>query len=235
MQLLITAGTSAIGQALIAYYLANYDDYFISATYHRSRPKLSHPRLQWHPTDLSHEADVQQLASQFALLDGIINCAGFLHDEQQSPEKSLSQFQPEFFEQNIAANTLPTLLLAKHFASSLSHPSPSFFVSLSARIGSLADNKIGGWISYRMSKAALNMAIKTIAIEWQRILPCCCVLAIHPGTTKSRLTRPFERNVPAHQLHSPQQTAEAIVQVIYQKKAADSGQFVDYQGCVIPW
>ncbi|GAM75339.1 short-chain dehydrogenase [Vibrio ishigakensis] len=108
---------------------------------------------------------------------------------------------------NIKRNTLPTLLLAKYFQDKLmpNSTNPQTYaklVTLSARVGSIGDNRLGGWYSYRASKTALNMAIKTLHLEWQRMNRDIAVMALHPGTTDTELSRPFQRNLPDGQLMS---------------------------------
>ncbi len=106
---------------------------------------------------------------------------------------------------------------------------------LSAKVGSIADNRLGGWYSYRASKAALNMLVRTTAIEWQHRLPNATVLALHPGTTDSRLSRPFQQRLPPGQLHSPTRTGEALSRIIDSAEPEVSGRFYSWDGSLLPW
>ena len=132
-------------------------------------------------------------------------------------------------------NALPTLLIAKHFSANLKPSLNAKLAVVSARVGSISDNKLGGWYSYRSSKAALNMLIKGISIEWRRLLPKACALALHPGTTDSQLSAPFQANVAEGKLFSPEYVADCLINLIAQSTSEDSGTFLAYDGSVIPW
>lgn len=233
MNILITGGTGGIGHALIQGYLnAGHQ---LHATYHVTPPTLTDPNLTWHQCDLTVEHNVAQLASQIPKIDILINTVGMLHRQQQMPEKSITQLDPAFFLSNIHTNVLPTLLLAKHFSPALKGKQTGYFVSLSAKIGSIEDNHLGGWISYRTAKAALNMALKTISIEWQRKRFNTCVIAFHPGTTDTPLSAPFQRNVPAETLRSPEYVADKLITLLAQLTPQQSGRFYSYDGNTLPW
>ena len=124
-----------------------------------------------------------------------INCVGFLHGEQILPEKNVNQITADKLLYYFKVNTLVTPLFAKYFKSNLRHKNESYFVSLSAKVGSIEDNKIGGWYGYRSSKAALNMIMKNLAIEFSRYGSSCIFLSIHPGTTITDLSEPFIKNL----------------------------------------
>jgi len=109
------------------------------------------------------------------------------------------------------------------------------FATVSARVGSIEDNRLGGWFSYRASKAALNMCLKTLAIEWRRTLPNVAVAALHPGTTDTALSRPFQHNVPREQLFTPRQTANYLLNVLDGLEPAQSTQFLAFDGEWLPW
>ena len=183
----------------------------------------------------SNEEEVETLSTQVGCLDILINAVGFLHSPNHRPEKSIKEFASGFFEKNMITNTLPGILLAKHFMSTLKSDKNTFFLVVSARVGSISDNRIGGWLSYRTSKAALNMAIKTISIEWKQKVPNCCVLLFHPGTTDTELSKPFQRNLPEGQVHSPDITAGALLDLIKSSSPSDSGKFISFDGSELPW
>lgn len=235
MNALIIGGSGSIGLAVIKQLLLLRPHAHIHATYFRHQPDYQHPQLHWHALDITIEADIAKLTALFPQLDVLINAAGVLHTAGHLPEKSIQQFDVDFFQTNIQTNTLPTLLLAKHFMASLKTSPRSYFVTISAKVGSIEDNKLGGWISYRSSKAALNMAIKTISIEWQTKLPSCCVVAFHPGTTDSALSQPFQRNVASHKLFTPQYTAQCLLNILSTLTPKNSGQFLSYSGDTIAW
>ncbi|RLV60735.1 SDR family NAD(P)-dependent oxidoreductase [Parashewanella curva] len=236
MKILIIGGSGGIGQALIKEALQRFEGANIYATYHKNKPQWNLPCLTWLPLDATNENQIFKLSQKITDLDLLINSIGFLHSPSQLPEKSVQQFDVDFFQQNLSLNTLPTLLLAKHFQSAFKNAgNQSRFAVFSARIGSISDNRLGGWVSYRSSKAALNMAIKTISIEWQRTVKNVCLFAFHPGTTDTELSKPFQHNLKPQQLQTAKHTAEAFFDVCGQLTSADSGCFVDYQGNSITW
>lgn len=235
MNTVIVGASGGIGQAL-AERIADEDvNHQVTATYHQTVPPLQRPNITWHQVDVTEEADIQKLAAACNKTDWLINAAGLLHTPEQGPEKSIRQTTPAFFLQNMTINCLPTLLLAKHFQSLLRQSEASVFATVSARVGSISENELGGWYSYRSSKAALNMVLKNLSNEWRRSLPHCSVAALHPGTTDTPLSVPFQRNVPAEKLFTPAQTAGYLIAVIKQLSPQVSGKFWSWDGETLPW
>ncbi|PSV38243.1 short chain dehydrogenase [Photobacterium sp. GB-27] len=235
MHILILGGTGGIGSALIKAYLSQDAVNHIHATYHNSHPTIEYPQLTWHRTDVSKDSDVAKLSETVGQLDIVINTVGMLHNGDMMPEKTITQFDSDFFNQNIATNVLPTLLIAKHLSPKLKSKTLNYFVTVSAKIGSIEDNHLGGWISYRSSKAALNMALKTISIEWKNKKFNTCVFAFHPGTTDTNLSKPFQRNVPEGNLQTPEKVAAALINLLQRLNLKDNGKFFSYDGTEIPW
>ena len=235
MDILITGGNGGIGLALVKAIIEQKPEARVHATYRLHQPDFKHQNLVWHALDLTSEQQIISLSEKLTTLDWLINAAGFLHTKNHQPEKTIQRFEADFFLENMLTNTLPSLLLAKHFQSLLKHSQDSRFATISARVGSIADNYLGGWVSYRSSKAALNMALKTLSIEWKRKLPKCSVAALHPGTTDTALAEPFKRNVPQHKLFSPEKTADLLLKVIDGLTPGQSGQFLAYDGTELPW
>ncbi len=189
------------------------------------------------PTDyLQLQEKIQQWQQP---LDYCINAIGLLHDKSLDifPERKLDEFEAEAFQQVMATNVTPTVLLAKHLIEYLRASDAPTLVAVSAKVGSIADNRMGGWYSYRISKAALNMAIKNIAIELGRYNSKSCVLALHPGTTATKLSEPFMASAKKkYKIHSPEETAENLLTVIEtarQKK--ETGAFYSWDGAPLPW
>ena len=216
-----------------------YADAEVFATWH-STPPASANNVSWESVDLCSEASISEYASKFQQVHWLINAAGMLHRGSKMPEKTVRTIDPEFFINNVQLNALATLLIAKHFKSALSAApeivgTTSQFTTVSAKVGSIEDNRLGGWYSYRCSKAALNMAIKNLSIEWRRSLPSVCVTALHPGTTETDLSAPFQRNVPDGKLFSPDKTAECLIRQLSQLTPEDTGKFLTYDGEVLPW
>jgi NAD(P)-dependent dehydrogenase (short-subunit alcohol dehydrogenase family) len=230
--LLITGGT--IGAALAQQFADDHDVESIMLTWHTREPKVNSKKITTAQLDLSNDGAVSDLFAQFDKLDGVINAAGFLHGDDIGPEKSISRVDPGSFFKSMEANTLPTLLLAKHARRLLRVSHSSSFASLSARVGSIEDNRLGGWYSYRASKAALNMVLKTLAIEWSFALPKCTVAALHPGTVVSPLSKPFTRD-DATGLFSAEESATHLKAILDNLTPQQSGRFWSWDGTEIPW
>lgn len=235
MHIAIFGGSGGIGEALVKHYLDRDMSTTVYASYLTTKPAYTNQRLHWYKVDVSDEQQVSSLADSLPQLDLLINATGMLHTENRMPEKSIREFDSEFFQLNIRINTLTTVLLAKHFVGHLKTGRPSCFAAISARIGSIEDNRLGGWISYRVSKAALNMALKTISVEWKYKNPNCCVVALHPGTTDTNLSKPFQKNVPVGNLQTPTAVAAQLADLLDGLAKEDSGKFFAYDGSEIPW
>ncbi len=165
----------------------------------------------------------------------LINAAGMLHTVTHGPEKTIRQLDPPFFLESMQINSMSSLLLAKHLHTGFRHGRPAIFAAISAKVGSIEDNRLGGWFSYRASKAALNMCLKTLAIEWRRTLPNVVVTALHPGTTDTALSKPFQRNVPPEQLFSREQCVRYLLKVFDDLEPAKTGRFLAFDGEQLPW
>lgn len=166
----------------------------------------------------------------------VINVAGLLHDGAElMPEKRLEDIEFERMQRVFAVNTLGPAQLLRHLLPIMSNQGKAAFVVLSARVGSIADNRLGGWYAYRASKAALNQIVKTAAIEAQRRFRNVVLAALHPGTTDTRLSKPFQANVPPERLFSPRFVAEQLLQRIDELSLEQSGGFFAWDGQEIPW
>jgi NAD(P)-dependent dehydrogenase (short-subunit alcohol dehydrogenase family) len=187
-------------------------------------------------TDESQIVDlVQKIQTQTKRLHWVINCIGVLHEGTLQPEKSLSQLNPERLIQYFQVNSIGAALLAKHLVPLFRHNDRSRFATISAKVGSIGDNQLGGWYGYRASKAALNMFMRTAAIEYGRKSPNTIIALLHPGTTDTRLSQPFQRNVPPEKLFSTERTVAQLWAVLNQLEPANSGQFFSWDGTVLPW
>lgn len=237
-------GGGAIGQALAEHLITKRDDFWkVDISWHRQQPTLEHPKLRAFQLDPTSEQDishfVKPLIDEGVKYDWVINCTGFLSNDASGPEKRLADVSAEFFIENIRVNTLPTLLLAKHinplFNDSSSAGAPAVFAVVSAKVGSISDNRLGGWYSYRASKAALNMAVKTLSIEWQRRYKKRCVVALHPGTTQSPLSKPFSAHVPSGKYFTAEQTARYLVDQLLKLQPENTGEFIAWSGERLEW
>ncbi len=235
MDALIVGADSAIGKALIDR-LRNEGTFQRVFTTSRRSGDSGSESCQ---LDICAQADFKRLeeflAENHAELGLVINTVGILHTPENGPEKSVTQVESDFFLQNMQVNALASLMLAGAVKDRLSKSSDSVFAAVSAKVGSIEDNRLGGWYSYRCSKAALNMALKTLSREWRRSHPKCCIAALHPGTTDSPLSQPFQANVPAQKLFSPAQTADYLLSIIARLAPEDSGKFWAWDGAELPW
>ncbi len=189
--------------------------------------------------DVAHESQIAELVQTIQTitrqLHWVVNCVGMLHDGALQPEKSLRQINAEQLLQYFQVNSISAALLAKHLLPLLKHRQRSIFASISAKVGSIGDNQLGGWYGYRASKAALNMLMKTAALEYSRKSPNTIIALLHPGTTDTRLSEPFQRNVPPEKLFSIERTVNQLWTVLNQLEPIDSGQFFSWDGTALPW
>lgn len=240
----IVGASGGIGAALLDLLALREDVATIHATYHRS-PQASSlgsigsyaeaTSVNWSQLDASDEDSVKSWLQEIGPVDWLINCVGMLHDSNHGPEKTIRAFDVDHFSASIKTNCLPTLILGKYALPALRSSTNAVFTTISARVGSIEDNELGGWYSYRASKAALNMSLKCLSIEWQRVAKNIRVLALHPGTTDSRLSKPFQKNVPDGKLFSPEKTAGLLLEQIDLAHSLPSGRFIAYDGEEIPW
>ena len=235
VNIVVAGGSGGIGGAFVEALSQRTRAGNIIATYHQRLPGSEHANVSWQQLDLTDEAAIRDWATAIGEVDWLINAAGMLHSPAHGPEKTIRHVDPDFFLQSMLVNALPSLLLAKHLHDRFRHGRPAVFATVSAKVGSIEDNRLGGWVSYRASKAALNMCLKTLAIEWQRTLPNVVVAALHPGTTDTALSKPFHRNVPKQQLFTPGRSVNGLLNVLDGLKPSQSGQFFAFDGERLPW
>ena len=190
-------------------------------------------------TDITDEASLAALAATLSTksvpLDLVVNAAGLLHAPDLVPEKTVTQISAAAMQRIFSVNAFGPMLLIKALWPWLRAKRPVVFASLSARVGSIEDNQLGGWYSYRAAKAAQNQFLKTAAIELTRFNPESIVLALHPGTTDTALSQPYQSNVKPEKLFTPAFVAERLVEIMQQAGPADSGSFVAWDGKRIAW
>ncbi|MGH0029921.1 MAG: SDR family oxidoreductase [Myxococcota bacterium] len=193
------------------------------------------------PLDVRDETTIAAAATRVAETCGprlhwLINCAGVLHDGRgKGPEKKLEDADPERLRTVFEVNAFGPLLVTRHFVGLLTHDERAVLANLSARVGSIGDNRLGGWYGYRASKAAQNMFTRCTAIELGRRAPNVICLALHPGTVDTDLSRPFQGNVPAEKLFDPKRAADQLLAVIDAAAPESSGRFLAWDGQTIPW
>jgi NAD(P)-dependent dehydrogenase (short-subunit alcohol dehydrogenase family) len=191
--------------------------------------RRTEPRL-----DLLEEASIAAAAARIGPgLALVIDATGFLHDERYQPEKSLRQIDPTHMALSFAINATGPALLMKHFLPLLARDRRAVFATLSARVGSISHNRLGGWYSYRAAKAALNQIVRSAAIELARTHRLAICVALHPGTVNTGLSGPFAKA--GLEVQTPHQAAERLVGVIDALTPSKTGLLLDHQGAQIPF
>jgi len=181
---------------------------------------------------ISFEKHISELKYPLRL---VINTSGFLHSNSVKPEKRLSHINRSNIIKNFSINAIAPILLAKSVEKFIRPELPFSFSSLSARVSSISDNRLGGWYSYRASKSAQNQFLKTLSIEWRRKFPLSVVTLLHPGTCDTKLSKPFQSNVPKNKLFTTAQSSKYLVDIISEQKPSDSGNFIAWDKSVVPW
>jgi NAD(P)-dependent dehydrogenase (short-subunit alcohol dehydrogenase family) len=199
------------------------------------RPGSGPRHLSLDLTDDASLAALAERATELMPLRLLICTAGLLHDGDLQPEKRLARVRRSQLERSFAVNAWGPLLLAQALEAAVPRDQPSHFASFSARVGSIGDNRSGGWYAYRAAKAAQNQLLRTLALEWRRTRPQACVTLWHPGTTATDLSAPFRSGVAAEGLFSPQRAASHLLDHLPQRTPEDSGAFLAWDGSPIPW
>ena len=233
---LVFGASGGIGAAFVAALAA---DPRCGVVYAASRhPLPGEGKVRPLPFDLEDEASIAAAvaeASATGPLDIVLVATGLLHDGALQPEKTFRALDPMAFDRAFRINATGPALIAKHALPHLPRDRKAVFAALSARVGSIADNRLGGWHAYRASKAALNMLIRNFAIELaMRHRQAVCV-ALHPGTVATDLSAPFQSNVPPDKLFTPEHSAAALLRVIDNLTASDSGKLFAWDGLEIPY
>ncbi|WDE13559.1 SDR family NAD(P)-dependent oxidoreductase [Thalassomonas haliotis] len=228
----VIGSSGAIGSALTQELATTFTGASIY-TFSRSEPTRHHKQGIHTIIDYDDESSIRAAAITAARkgpLDIVLIATGMLYDDLLMPEKSLNDLSAEKFARLFTVNSILPAILAKHFIPRLNKHSRSLFAALSARVGSISDNRLGGWYAYRASKAALNMIIKNAAIETTRRNKAAIIVGLHPGTVDSHLSKPFQGNVPEHRLFSPEFSAAQLIQVLAGLTADSSGKCFAWDG-----
>ncbi len=197
--------------------------------------------LEFGPKVSAHVVDVsvpESLAAAAAAVEGsldlVIVAIGTLHSEVYRPERRLRELDAGAMLEVYRINAVVPAMIAKHFLPLLDRDRPTVFAALSARVGSIGDNRLGGWMSYRASKAALNMLIKTLSTEHARTRKRSALVGLHPGTVDTSLSKPFSAGVPAEKLFTPTQSARYLLDVVSRLRPEDTGAVFAWDGQRIP-
>jgi NAD(P)-dependent dehydrogenase (short-subunit alcohol dehydrogenase family) len=188
--------------------------------------RLSRPEI-----DLLDEATIAAAAKRVGAPSLVIVATGLLHEEARGPEKAITDLDPAWLARQYAVNAIGPALVAKHFLPVMPRSGRSVFAVLSARVGSISDNRLGGWYGYRAAKAALNQLVRTLAIEDKRRNDRGIVVALHPGTVDTRLSKPFQSA--GRDLFKPDRAAVQLLDVIDGLKPQDSGKLFAWDGAEI--
>ena len=231
--IIIAGSTGAIGGEFTELYANNSNVEKIIAL-SRKPINTNHNKIQSVEIDYYNEATFKNLdeISQLDSISKIIIATGILHTDQIKPEKSIDSIAGEDMRKVFQVNIFGPILLVKKLLPLIKKSKGVKIVFLTARVGSISDNVLGGWHSYRSSKSALNMMIKNLAIELKRLNKEHVVIGIHPGTVKSHLSEPFLRHV-KHDIFNPKESVDLMTQVISKVSQIDSGKCFDFSGKVI--
>ena len=227
----IIGSSGAIGRAFLDAYIADKD---ISNIYSISRTevKSNDKRIIHINIDVTDEVSVKAAASKIEenRLDRLIVATGVLHTKSFGPEKSIKDIKIENFVKIFSVNTFGPALIGKYFLPLMKKDQKSIVAFLSARVGSISENKLGGWYAYRASKSALNQIIKNFSIEAKRTNSSGIIIGLQPGTVKSKLSEPFQKNVKKGKLFLPEDSVDSLVKVIENVMQNDSGKIFDWEG-----
>ena len=244
MNILIQGGGRGIGLALAQRALAaGATRLVITARQPNSSPAhielAGDPRVTFLPMDITKDDEIRdacgEIKAMMPQLDRVICTSGILREGDIRPEKRIADIDADALVQLYRVNALGPVLLARELWPLMKGDHALRFAAISARVGSISDNRLGGWYAYRASKAALNQLMRTLSIELARANPNACVVTLHPGTVDTDLSRPFQANVPADKLFTADNSAGRLWQVLDGLTPADTGTLFAYVGSVIPY
>lgn len=199
------------------------------------RPIAPANKLRTGFLDLADERSIIDAAAMAGAVEFVFIASGLLHQDALQPEKSWRTLDAAALARLFQVNAIGPALVAKHFLPRLPRPGRAVFAALSAKVGSIADNRLGGWYGYRASKAALNQIIRTTAIELARSRPEAICVALHPGTVDTPLSHPFQANVAQNRLFTPDVAAAHLLHVLGALTPMDSGGLFAWDGQRLPY
>lgn len=237
LRVIVVGSSGGIGSAFIDA-LAASDQ--ITQIYALSRQGRSHPspkvaNLTFDFTDESSIEAAAEALRETGAFDLCIIATGLLQGEGIAPEKNMRAMSLDAFQKSFMINTFGPAATAKYFLPLMRRDRKAVLAALSARVGSISDNRIGGWYAYRASKAALNMVLKTLSIEFGRRFKETVIIGLHPGTVDTDLSKPFQGNVPEGKLFTPAFSAKKLLMVIDQVRPEDSGLLFAWDGQRVPF
>ena len=227
----IIGTTGGIGQAFLDQYIAD-DQVSHIYSFARRDLNINSEKVTHHYIDICNESTIKTATESLPEnihFDIIIVATGILHSNKIKPEKTINSLTASSFLDVLQINTVGPALALKYFLPYLRPKKRAIFAILSARVGSISDNRLGGWYSYRASKAALNMMIKTTAIEQQRIDPEHIIIGLHPGSVDTILSKPYQKRS-KNTFFTPKQSALYLVELINNCTQDNSGTILDWSG-----
>ncbi len=229
---LVVGASGGIGAAFVKEFTQREPEARVIATSRNGSDSLL-------PLDLADSASIDSFVARLRemefTLDQIIIATGLLHQDHRGPEKSYRDLDADWLTQVMQVNAIGPIYLLGKLIGLLDRKAEVQISLLSARVGSISDNRLGGWYGYRASKAALNMYLKTLSIELARTHKGIQILSLHPGTTDTALSKPFQARVPAEKLFTPEFAASSLLNVMQQAEGSGSGQFLAWDGKTISW
>lgn len=236
-KVVIFGASGAIGLAFAMQSLARFPDshlHLVSRSEMAGLPLQEGQRLYLHSGfDLEQEASIQTVC-EAVMADGqpglVLIATGVLHGDGFAPERRLQDLDAEAFAKVLALNLIGPSLILKHLLPRLDRSGAVRIGVISARVGSISDNHLGGWYSYRASKAALNMMVKTASIELTRRSKEAILVGLHPGTVDSALSQPFQKSVPEGKLFTPDHSAACLMEVLLSRDGCHTGRCFDWAG-----
>jgi len=235
LNIAVIGASGGIGRAFVDVFSKHHNVESVYA-FSRSGTSFNHAKISNHTIDIQNEESIRYAVDHMGDIefDIVIAATGLLHSgDGLAPEKNLNDLSIKNFQDIFAVNTFGPALIAKYFTPFLPRDRKSVFAALSARVGSISDNHLGGWYAYRASKTALNMIIKNISIEIARQNKNACIVCLHPGTTDTALSKPFQNNVPTEKLFTPQYSVEKMIDVLERITPEQTGQILAYDGSII--
>ncbi len=238
-RILVIAASGGIGLAISKKLIEQNHILFLTTRSIHSDPgehlkSISENKAELFELDLTNETDIsvlfESIKTKTSWLDLIINCSGLLYDETLQPEKRIEDLEYKKLQRNFMINSIAPVMIAKFSLPLFRHDQLNIFANISARVGSISDNRLGGWYSYRMSKAAQNMATKTLSIELKRRRPNTIVVGLHPGTVDTRLSKPFQGNVKKQHLKTADEAANNLLNVISNLSLEHTGKVFAWDG-----
>lgn len=240
IQAVIIGGNGGVGREFVRQLEQSTLVENIVATHRRPLESLdTGSKVHWLEVNIKEETTIAYLAS-YLKANGIkpnliINCIGILHTTEFGPEKTWRHLNAQTMQDVFAINAFAVALLGKHLIPLMPRQGRSIFASLSARVGSITDNRLGGWYSYRASKTAHNMFVKTLSLEAMRKYPELAIVSLHPGTVDTTLSEPFTARYDPNKLFAPERSVRELSQVIANCTSADTGGFFAWDGQPIPF